>query len=275
MAGREALAVCGITKRFPGTVALDGVDLCILAGEVHGLVGENGAGKSTLVNIMNGSQQPDGGRIRIKGREVRITSPHVARAKGISMVHQELKLFPNLTVAENVLFGAQAGDSLLVNWTKLRERAEAIIQRLAVSFGPGIVVGELGTAQQQQVEIAKALAQNCEILILDEPTASLTMDETEVLFTVIRSLAKEGISVIYISHRLEEVFKICDRVTVLRDGKKIDTLVIGETTQDAIVQKMIGERNTRVEQGCAASLASLERSYSASTVFRSKGSCQM
>ena len=201
MAGREALAVSGITKKFPGTVALDGVDLCILAGEVHGLVGENGAGKSTLVNIMNGSQQPDDGRIRVKGREVRISSPHVARAKGISMVHQELKLFPNLTVAENVLFGVQAENRVLVNWTRLRERAQAIIRRLAVSFGPGSVVGELGTAQQQQVEIAKALAQNCEILILDEPTASLTMDETEVLFTVIRSLVKEGISVVYISHR--------------------------------------------------------------------------
>ncbi|HVP18474.1 MAG TPA: sugar ABC transporter ATP-binding protein [Spirochaetia bacterium] len=234
----------GITKRFPGTVALDDVDFRVVAGEVHGLVGQNGAGKSTLVNIMNGSLQPDAGRILVNGREVRIGSPHAAQVLGISMVHQELKLFPNLTVAENVLFGRQAEKSGFVSWARLQERAEEIIRRLAVSFGPGNVVSELGTAQQQQVEIAKALARNCEILILDEPTASLTVDETDVLFSVIRSLVKDGISVVYISHRLEEVFKICDRVTVLRDGRKIDTLAVGETTQDEVVRLMIGESKT-------------------------------
>jgi ribose transport system ATP-binding protein len=241
----DALSVSGITKRFPGTVALDGVDFRITVGEVHGLVGENGAGKSTLVNIMNGSLQPDGGRIMVKGREVRITSPHVAHELGISMVHQELKLFPNLTVAENVLFGRQAYRGGFLRWGRMQDRAAAIIDRLAVSFGPRSVVGQLGTAQQQQVEIAKALAQNCEVLILDEPTASLTMDETSVLFSVIRSLAKDGISVVYISHRLEEVFAICDRITVLRDGKKIDTRPVRATTQDEVVRMMIGERKIR------------------------------
>ncbi len=167
------------------------------------------------------------------------------------MVHQELKLFPNLTVAENVLFGRESENRLLVSWAQLHERAEAIIRRLAVSFGSESVVGELGTAQQQQVEIAKALAQNCEILILDEPTASLTIDETDVLFGVIRSLVKDGISIVYISHRLEEVFRICDRVTVLRDGRKIDTLVVGRTTQDQVVRLMIGEKKARLEGGVA------------------------
>jgi ribose transport system ATP-binding protein len=246
--GSEALSVSGISKRFPGTVALDSVDFAVATGEVHGLVGENGAGKSTLVNIINGSLQPDSGRILVKGREVRISSPHVAHELGISMVHQELKLFPNLTVAENVLFGRQAESRGFVSWNRLHERAEAIIRRLAVSFGPRALVGQLGTAQQQQVEIAKALAQNCEILILDEPTASLTADETGVLFSVIRSLVRDGMSVIYISHRLEEVFTICDRVTVLRDGRKIDTLPVSETTQDRVVRLMIGENKSRAER---------------------------
>ncbi len=258
MSGIEALSVSGITKRFPGTVALDNVDFHITAGEVHGLVGENGAGKSTLVNIINGSLQPDGGRIFVNGREARIPSPHVAHALGISMVHQELKLFPNLTVAENVLFGRQAQNRGFVNWSRMQERAEAVIRRLAVSFGPRSVVGLLGTAQQQQVEIAKALAQNCRILILDEPTASLTRDETGVLFSVIRSLVKDGISVIYISHRLEEVFTICDRVTVLRDGRKIDTLTVRETAQDEVVRLMIGESKTRAERTEAAPGAARE-----------------
>jgi ribose transport system ATP-binding protein len=244
----DALSVSGITKRFPGTVALDGVDFRVAAGEVHGLVGENGAGKSTLVNIMNGSLQPDVGRITVQGREVRIGSPHAAHSLGISMVHQELKLFPNLTVAENVLFGRQAQGRGLVSWGRMQDRAEAVIRRLAVSFGPRSIVGQLGTAQQQQVEIAKALAQDCRILILDEPTASLTSDETSVLFSVIRSLAKDGIAVVYISHRLEEVFTICDRVTVLRDGRKIDTRLIAEVTQDEIVRMMIGERKARAER---------------------------
>ena len=239
----EILRVDGVTKKFPGTVALDHVDFECRAGEVHGLVGQNGAGKSTLMNILNGSMQPESGRIFVKGKETRISNSHVAQQLGIRMVHQELKLFLDLSVAENICFGQQSNSRLLVNWANLYERGNAVLGTLAVTFGPRDRVRSLSIAQRQQVEIAKALSRKCELMIMDEPTASLTFDETENLFEVIRSLSKRGISVIYISHRLEEVFKICDRVTVLRDGRKIDTLETLESTEamkSDIVKMMIG-----------------------------------
>jgi ribose transport system ATP-binding protein len=240
LTGSEVLSLKGISKAFPGTVALDRVDFSLNVGEVHGLVGENGAGKSTLMNIINGSMQPDSGQVFIRGKAVEISSPHVAQQLGISMVHQELKLFPDLSVAENVFFGVQSDHRLFVDWPRLYARTRVVLDRLAVSFGPRKKVRNLSVAHQQQVEIAKALSRDCAILILDEPTASLTLDETEILFEVIRSVVKDGISVIYISHRLEEVFRICDRLTVLRDGKKINTLACTETSRDDIVRMMIG-----------------------------------
>ena len=237
----EVLSMRHITKVFPGTVALNEVDFSIEAGEVHGLVGENGAGKSTLMNIIDGSLQPESGEIFYKGNQVNISSPYIAQQLGIRMVHQELKLFPDLSVAENIVFGMQSNNKLFVNWSELYERANKSLDRLSVTFSSKSRLKDLSIAQQQQVEIAKALSQNCEILILDEPTASLTMDETDVLFEVIKSLVAEKISVIYISHRLEEVFRICNRVTVFRDGKKIDTLTCKTTSQDEIVKRMIGD----------------------------------
>jgi ribose transport system ATP-binding protein len=255
-----------ITKVFPGTVALDDVDFSVEVGEVLGLVGENGAGKSTLMNILDGSLQPESGEIFYKGDQVNITSPHIAQQLGIRMVHQELKLFPDLTVAENILFGKQSNNKFFIDWPKLFERADMTLNRLSVTFSSKSRVKDLSIAQQQQVEIAKALSQNCEILILDEPTASLTMDETDVLFKVIKSLVNEKMSVIYISHRLEEVFRICDRVTVLRDGKKIDTLTCKTTSQDEIVKLMIGDINILDKAGDSRSAKSEEVVLSAENI---------
>ena len=240
MENHDALLMNGIVKRFPGTIALDHVDFAVQTGEIHGLVGENGAGKSTLMNILNGSFQPDEGRILLQGNEVKISSPHVAQQLGISMVHQELKLFPDLTVAENIFFGTQAKSRLFLDWKELYRRADSVLDSLSVNFSPKSIVKTLSIAQRQQVEIAKALSHKCRLLILDEPTASLAPDETQMLFNVIRSLAKEGISVVYISHRLEEIFAVCHSITVLRDGKKIGTLQCSETDRDAIVKMMIG-----------------------------------
>lgn len=240
MEEHDALLMSGMVKRFPGTTALDHVDFAVQAGEIHGLVGENGAGKSTLMNILNGSLQPDEGRIALKGSDVKVSSPHVAQQLGISMVHQELKLFPDLTVAENVLFGSQVNRMLFLRWSDLYRRASTVLNTLSISFSPRSTLKTLSIAQRQQVEIAKALSHKCQLLILDEPTASLTPDETRTLFQIIRSLAKDGISVVYISHRLEEVFEVCHRITVLRDGRRIDTLRCSETNQDTIVRMMIG-----------------------------------
>jgi ABC-type sugar transport system ATPase subunit len=216
------------------------VDFAVQTGEIHGLVGENGAGKSTLMNILNGSFQPDAGQIFLKGKQTRIYSPHDAQKLGISMVHQELKLFPDLSVAECIFFGMQTNHRLFVHWNELYQRAKSVLDTLFVNFSPKSIVKNLSIAQRQQVEIAKALSHNCELLILDEPTASLTPDETKMLFQALRSLVKEGISVVYISHRLEEIFTICDSITVLRDGKKIGTLRCSETNQDTIVEMMTG-----------------------------------
>jgi ribose transport system ATP-binding protein len=240
MENHDALRMSGIVKKFPGTIALDQVDFTVQTGEIHGLVGENGAGKSTLMNILNGAMQPDEGRIFLKGKEVKISSPHVGQQLGISMVHQELKLFPDLSVTENVFFGMQADRGLFVHWKELNQRAKSVLDTLFVNFSPKSIVKNLSIAQRQQVEIAKALSHNCQLFILDEPTASLTPDETRMLFKVIRSLVKEGISVVYISHRLEEILEICHNITVLRDGKKIGTVRSSETTQDEIVKMMIG-----------------------------------
>jgi ribose transport system ATP-binding protein len=240
MKQNDALRMDGIIKRFPGMIALDQVDFVVQTGEIHGLVGENGAGKSTLMNILNGSLQPDEGRILLQDNEVKISNPHVAQQLGISMVHQELKLFPDLTVAENIFFGKQTNNRFFLNWKELYRRADAVLDTLSVNFSPKSIIKTLSIAQRQQVEIAKALSHKCRLLILDEPTASLAPEETQMLFSVIRLLVKEGISVVYISHRLEEVFAVCHNITVLRDGKKMGTFRCNETDRDAIVKLMIG-----------------------------------
>jgi len=233
------LEMKGVSKRFGGTIALENVDLDVRYGEVHALVGENGAGKSTLMNILNGSLQQDSGDIFFKNNQINIKNPHIAQKLGISMVHQELKLISELTVAENIFFGRQTKHFFL-NWKDLFSRADKVLAKLGAHIGSDKKVKSLSIAQRQQIEIAKALSQNCDLLIFDEPTASLTPKEVNILFKIIQTLTEHNISIIYISHRLDEIFKISDRITILRDGHKITTLNSSETNQDIVIKLILG-----------------------------------
>ena len=233
------LEMKGVSKRFGGTIALENVDLDVRYGEVHALVGENGAGKSTLMNILNGSLRQDSGDIFFKNNQINIKNPHIAQKLGISMVHQELKLIPELTVAENIFFGRQTKHFFL-NWKDLFSQADKVLAKLGAHIGSDKKVKSLSIAQRQQIEIAKALSQNCDLLIFDEPTASLTPKEVNILFKIIQTLTEHNISIIYISHRLEEIFKISDRITILRDGHKITTLNSSETNQDSVIKLILG-----------------------------------
>jgi len=231
-----------ISKRFPGVVALDAVDFEIFPGEVVALAGENGAGKSTLMKILGGVYQPDDGRIFVRGAETEIRSVTDATAAGIGFVHQELNVLDNLTVAENVFLGREPRKfGFLVDRARLNAETEIYLERLGLDVSPETPLSELSIARQQMVEIVKALSLNARILIMDEPTSSLTLQETERLLTVIGDLrAKENVSLIYISHRLGEIREIADRVIVLRDGKNAGELAREEINHDAIVKLMVG-----------------------------------
>ncbi len=231
----------GIGKRFPGVVALDAVDLEVDAGEVVALAGENGAGKSTLMKILGGVYQPDDGSIVINGEEVQIRSVSDAARLGIGFVHQELNVLDNLTVADNVMLGREprfAG--YLIDRNKLSAEAAKHISRVGLDVEPSTPLSQLSIAQQQLVEIAKALSQNARILILDEPTSSLTLTETDCLLAIIKELRSEGVSIVYISHRLGEIGEIADRVVVLRDGKNTGILQKDQISHNAIVSLMVG-----------------------------------
>jgi ribose transport system ATP-binding protein len=230
-----------ISKRFPGVVALDAVDFAIQAGEVVALAGENGAGKSTLMKILGGVYQPENGQIFIGGTETQIRTVSDASANGIGFVHQELNVLDNLTIAENVFLGREPRVfGFLVDRNKLNADTEIYLKRLGLNVSAKTALSELSIAQQQMVEIAKALSLNARILIMDEPTSSLTLTETERLLQVINELSADGVSVIYISHRLGEIKEIADRVVVLRDGKNAGTLEKPEINHDNIVKKMVG-----------------------------------
>jgi len=233
------LQMSGIVKRFPGVQALDDARLDVRAGEIHGLVGENGAGKSTLMKILCGAIPKDGGSIWVSGREVVIRSPQDAHALGIRMVHQEFNLVPKLSVAENILLG-RLGTGRLVNWTRIRAEAETILKRLNMVMDVTAPVGALSIAQQQMVEISKALSAKAVLLILDEPSATLTDHELETLFRVLRGLRDEGMGIVYISHRLEELFEIAQRVTIMRDGRTVSTRDMSDITRDEIIRLMVG-----------------------------------
>ena len=239
--GTPILEMHGIGKRFPGVVALDAVDLSIGAGEVVALAGENGAGKSTLMKVLGGVYQPDDGKIFVDGKVTAIRSVLDARASGIGFVHQELNVLDNLTVADNVFLGREPRRfGFLVDREKLNADADVFLKRLGLNIPGKTRLSELSIAQQQMVEIAKALSLNARILILDEPTSSLTLTETERLIGVIKGLRDEGVSIIYISHRLGEIKEIADRVVVLRDGKNAGELPRDEINHDAIVKLMVG-----------------------------------
>ncbi len=233
------LEMRGITKRFPGVKALDGVDFELESGEVHVILGENGAGKSTLIKMLAGAHQPDEGRILVNGEEVRITSATVAQELGISTIYQEFNLVPQLSVAENVYLGRQPRRFGLVNRREMVQETQNILDSIGLRISPGTNVSELGVAQRQMVEIAKALSLDARVLIMDEPTASLSGQEVERLFEIIQDLKTHGVGVIFISHHLEEVTEIGDRVTVLRDGQFVDRIP-ASTDRSEFVRLMVG-----------------------------------
>ena len=231
----------GISKRFAATQALDDVSLDLLPGEVHALVGENGAGKSTLVKILAGVHQPDSGTIWLDGEQIQIPGPAQSRALGIAVVHQEPRLFPDLTVAENVFMGhAPSGRLGTIDWRATRRAAAALFRELEVHFDVGAPVRGLSMADQQLIEIAKSLSMDARVLILDEPTASLSAHEVDRLFTIVRRLRDRGVAILFVSHRLDEVFDLCDRATVFRDGRHVITTATGDLTTADLVRHMVG-----------------------------------
>lgn len=237
------LEMTGISKRFPGVVALDAVDLEVFPGEIVALAGENGAGKSTLMKILGGVYQPDAGHISIAGEKVTIHSVSDAINLGIAFIHQELNVLDNLNIAENVFLGREpvwGGPLRLVDRQKMHAQTEIYLKRLGLEIPSQMPLSELSLAQQQMVEIAKALSQNARILIMDEPTSSLTLSETARLLEVTKDLRSHGVSVIYISHRLGEIQDLADRVVVLRDGRNAGSLARSEINHDNIVKLMVG-----------------------------------
>ncbi|MCB0072414.1 MAG: sugar ABC transporter ATP-binding protein, partial [Caldilineaceae bacterium] len=228
-----------ISKRFDMTQALDNVSLDLYPGEIHALLGENGAGKSTLIKIMTGIHKPDTGEIRLDGQPVAIANAIDAQSHGIAAIQQEPMIFPDLNVAENI-FISSTREGLIQNRGELRRKARALIERIGMQVDVDRVASGLTLAEQQAVEIARALSQDVRVLIMDEPTASLSAHEAEQLRGIAVNLAREGVSVVYISHRLEEVFDIADRVTVIRDGEHISTRPVAEVTPDSIIAEMVG-----------------------------------
>ncbi len=230
-----------ISKSYPGVQALSAVDLSVAAGEIHALVGENGAGKSTLTRIVSGADPPDSGQMTYDGAPARWSSPAEARRRGVHVIHQELVLFPNLSVAENVYLGNERRGTLgAVDHRRATAEAGTILGKLGAHIDPRALVGELSVADRQMVEIARALVNRLKLLILDEPTAVIAGREVELLFERLRGLRSSGVAIVYISHRLDEVFELSDRVTVLKDGKWVATRPTQEITRDRLVSLMVG-----------------------------------
>jgi len=237
----DVLIVEGISKSFPGTQALTKVKMEVKAGEIHALVGENGAGKSTLMNIISGVFPPDEGRIVFLGKQVRFSNPNEAQMAGIGFVHQELSLCPHISVAENIYMGRyEKGFLGIIKRKKLYSDTTELLKVFNNNIRPEILAGELNLADQQIVEIAKSLSLKCKLLILDEPTSSLSDSETEILFNIIRKLKEDGIGILYISHRMAEIFELCDKVTIFRDGYYINTFNVKDTTPQQVVESMVG-----------------------------------
>ncbi|MFE5083025.1 sugar ABC transporter ATP-binding protein [Streptomyces mirabilis] len=235
----ELLRIEGIRKTFPGVVALDSVDFDLRRGEVHVLLGENGAGKSTLIKMLSGAYQPDSGRVLVDGEEVRIHGAQDSERLGIATIYQEFNLVPDLTVAENIFLGRQPRRYGLIDRKTMEAEAAELLERVGVSVSPRARVRELGIARLQMVEIAKALSLNARVLIMDEPTAVLTSEEVEKLFSIVRRLREDGVGIVFITHHLEEIAALGDRVTVIRDGKSVGQ-VPASTTEDELVRLMVG-----------------------------------
>lgn len=230
-----------IHKAFGKNEVLTGVDFELLPGEVHALMGENGAGKSTMMNVLTGLHKRDQGTITINGEDYYFSNPKEAEQKGIAFIHQEMNIWPEMTVLENLFIGKELRNKLgILKINEMREMAKEQFKKLAVSISLDEKAGNCSVGEQQMIEIAKALMTNAEVIVMDEPTAALTEREIQHLFDVINSLRRQNVSIVYISHRMEEIFAICDRITVMRDGKTVDTKAIPETSFDEVVKKMVG-----------------------------------
>jgi len=261
MANDKLLVMNGITKRFPGVLALDTVDFDLEAGEVHVLLGENGAGKSTLIKILSGVYPKDAGDIWIDGDKIEILNPHHAQELGVSTIYQEFNLVSQLDVARNVFFGREPMRVSALQWLDYRTmyaETKRLLDELEVNIDPHALVRDLGVAQRQMVEVAKALAFRSRIMIMDEPTAALTDQEIKELFSIIRSLQERGVGIIYISHRLQELSQVGTRVTVLRDGSWVGTVNLKDVTTDQLINMMVGRNldekfpKVKVERGAEA-----------------------
>lgn len=238
---KALLQLSDIRKSFGAVRALKGVSFELLPGEVHALLGENGAGKSTLIKVITGAHQPDGGKLKVAGEEVHYLSPSKARELGIACIYQQPALFPDLTVAENIrLRLKKSGIFNRVSWVSQRTRATELLHRIGAEIPPDVEVGSLSMPEQQLVEIACAIGSGARIVVMDEPTASLTQKEQHLLFKVVRDLRDSGVGVVYISHRLEEIFALADRVTVLRDGESVGTKTVDSLTESQMIQLMVG-----------------------------------
>ncbi|MEP6664202.1 MAG: sugar ABC transporter ATP-binding protein, partial [Verrucomicrobiota bacterium] len=234
------LSFQNITKRFPGALALDDVSFVVERGSCHALMGENGAGKSTLGKILAGIYTADSGKIFLEGDEIHPATPLAARHLGIAMVHQELAFCPNLSVAENLCLGDLPGRAGWVDRSQLREKSRAMLQEIGADLDVDQPISSFSTAQEQMVQIAAAIGVQAKIIVMDEPTSSLSVRESEQLFALIQKLKQRGITVIYVSHRMEEIFRLCDAITVLRDGRHITTERVAETNQERVIHQMVG-----------------------------------
>ncbi len=242
---QPVLELKNIVKTFPGVLALSGINFDLMPGEIHAICGENGAGKSTLMKVVSGVYKQNEGEIFLNGEKQDFNSPLESYRKGVSIIYQETSLFEEMTVLENIFLGHEEqkktfGIIPVIDYKKMAEDAKKIFERLNSSIDVNVKIKTLGMAQKQMIEIAKALTFDAKILILDEPTASLTQREVDALFTIIRKLKEEGVGIVYISHRLEEIFQVCDRVTVIRDGNYISTKIVSETNKDSLVKDMVG-----------------------------------
>lgn len=238
------LELAHITKYYPGVKALNDVSVEFEKGEVHALVGENGAGKSTLIKILAGAIEPNAGKIVLNGKDYEKMTPQLSKELGIEVIYQEFNLMPSLSVAENIFCGSYIGNGITISMKKMEEETEKIMEMMGVHISPKTLVRDLSVAYMQIVEIAKAISKNAEILVMDEPTAPLTNKEVEILFHVIDGLKKKGVTIIYISHRLNEIFQIADRITVLRDGNKINTHKGNQVSRQKLIFDMVGREVT-------------------------------
>ena len=252
--GETILKMQGIQKYFSGVHALKGVDFELRAGEVHALMGENGAGKSTLIKVLCGIHKRDGGTVELFGEEVSFNNIAESQAAGISVIHQELNMMGHLTVAQNMFIGREFKQGIFINDKKMEDEAQKLFDKMGVKINPSTKLGDLTVGKQQMVEIAKAVSRECKLLVLDEPTAALTLPEVEELFKIMNDLKAKGIGMIYISHRMDEINRISDRVTVMRDGEYVGTVNTAEVTKDDIVKMMVG-RVIMGEQKAASTVA--------------------